>query len=62
MGGWVGAAIESAAIGEPVRTERGEVTLYSRRPLVVVIDGFLSEADANKFRDDVLPAVLQGCR
>ena len=46
MGGWIGAAIEGAAIGEPVRTERGEVTLYSRRPLVVVIDGFLSAADA----------------
>ena len=44
--GWGGAAIEGAASGEPVRTERGEVTLYSRRPLVVVIDGFLSEADA----------------
>jgi hypothetical protein len=49
IGGWIGDATDGAAIGEPVHTARGDVvTVYSRRPLIVAIDNFLSESAVSK--------------
>ena len=47
IGGWIGDAITNAKVGEPVHTARGSVvTVHSVRPLVVAVDGFLSDSAA----------------